>query len=238
MIIWLKRHRKALFIFSLLLVLFVTNAFHEKYPDEFDSIVGGRYITEGKLPYRVVSTSSTRSVCHGGGSAVVCRPVVCKIPYRLGNRVICVACRFLICCFPVGFPREFVLLCSAFVRHWAFGHVFLGNMLLADTLAGYFILPAFSLLFLKDYYKEKFEAKDLMIVGWFAFLSWFTSMTYIFIVAAISAYALYLYGDKYKQKFTAKLFTGGAILAAPYILLHYICLSPSYSGLLLGKRGL
>ena len=52
MIIWLKRHRKALFIFSLLLVLFVTNAFHEKYPDEFDSIVGGRYITEGKLPYR------------------------------------------------------------------------------------------------------------------------------------------------------------------------------------------
>ena len=109
-------------------------------------------------------------------------------------------------------------------------------MLLADTLAGYFILPAFSLLFLKDYYKEKFEAKDLMIIGWFAFLSWFTSMTYIFIVAAISAYALYLFmSDKYKQKFTAKLFTGGAILAAPYILLHYICLSPEAFRIITGQ---
>ena len=112
-----------------------------------------------------------------------------------------------------------------------------GKYLLADTLAGYFILPAFSLLFLKDYYKEKFEAKDLMIVGWFAFLSWFTSMTYIFIVAAISAYALYLYGDKYKQKFTAN-YLPEVQSSQHLIFLHYICLSPEHSGLLLGKRGL
>ena len=36
----------------LILVVFVVNAFHEKYPDEFDSLVGGKYILEAKIPYR------------------------------------------------------------------------------------------------------------------------------------------------------------------------------------------
>ena len=43
---------KTLVPLGILLVLFVTNAFHEKYPDEFDSIVGGKYILEGRIPYR------------------------------------------------------------------------------------------------------------------------------------------------------------------------------------------
>ena len=220
MIIWLKRHRKALFIFSLLLVLFVTNAFHEKYPDEFDSIVGGRYITEGKLPYRDWFQH------HQPGAYVMAAGVLSFagqsfVKFRIGWEIALYALlvgSYLLLSRRLPKRNLSFYVVLLFVIGLS-GTYFWGNMLLADTLAGYFILPAFSLLFLKDYYKEKFEAKDLMIVGWFAFLSWFTSMTYIFIVAVISAYALYLFmATNTSKKFTAKLFTGGAILAAPYIL--------------------
>ncbi len=220
MIIWLKRHRKALFIFSLLLVLFVTNAFHEKYPDEFDSIVGGRYITEGKLPYRdwfqhhqpgayvmaagVLSFAGRSFVKFRVGWEVALYMVLVGsyllLKYRLPKRDVSF---YVMLLFVIGLSATY----------------FWGNMLLADTLAGYFMLPAFSLLFLKDYYKEKFEVKDLIIVGGFAFLSWFTSMTYIFIVAVISAYALYLFvATNSRQTFIRRLFTALSILVTPYVL--------------------
>ena len=36
----------------LVLIIFLINGKHEKYPDEFDNILGGRYLLEGKLIYR------------------------------------------------------------------------------------------------------------------------------------------------------------------------------------------
>lgn len=220
MIIWLKKHWKVIVVFSLLLVLFVTNAFHEKYPDEFDSIVGGRYITEGKLPYRDWFQH------HQPGAYVMAAAVLTFagqsfVKFRVGWEI---ALYMLL----VG---SYVLLSSRLPkRNLSFYAVLLfviglaatyfwGHMLLADTLAGYFILPSLALLFLKDYYEEKFEELDFFIVGGFAFLCWFTSMTYIFIVAAISVYALYLYvTTNTRNNVPKRVLTGAAILSAPYIL--------------------
>ncbi len=218
MIDWLKKNWVTLIVFGLLLAIFVTNAFHEKYPDEFDSIVGGRYITEGKLPYRDWFQH------HQPGAYVMAATILpfsgqSFVKFRVGWEVVL-----------------FTLLVSSYVlikkrlpgRNLSFyvvllfviglsGTYFWGHMLLADTLAGYFILPAFALLFLKDHYREKFEVADLVIVGGFAFLSWFTSMTYIFIVAAISLYALYLFvSTASKKPMWRNILIGVGLLAVPY----------------------
>lgn len=206
---FLKKRWKTLLVFGLLLIIFIVNAFHEKYPDEFDSIVGGRYITEGKLPYRDWFQH------HQPGAYVMAAGILpftgrSFVKFRVGWEIVLYAML-------VG---SYVLLRRRLPKHNLTFYVvllfviglsatyFWGHMLLADTLAGYFLLPAFALLFLKDYFKEKFETEDLLIVGGFVFLSWFTSMTYIFIIAAISLYALYLYRKP----------QGLLILAAPYIL--------------------
>ena len=216
----LKRYWKALLIFSLLLTVFVANAFHEKYPDEFDSIVGGRYITEGKLPYRDWFQH------HQPGAYVMAAGILpftgrSFVKFRVGWEIVLYAMLvgsylmlrrrlpkrdltfYIVLLFIIGLAATY----------------FWGNMLLADTLAGYFILPAFALLFLKDYYSERFETADLMIIGGFAFLSWFTSMTYIFIVMALSLYALYLFvSTNTKKSLWRRILTGVALLSVPYVL--------------------
>jgi len=179
------------------------------YPDEFDSIVGGRYITEGKVPYKdwfqhhqpgayvmaaVILPFTGRSFVKFriGWETLLCALLVGSyfiIKKRLKKRDL--TC-YLVLLFVLGLSATY----------------FWGHMLLADTLAGYFLLPAFALLFLKDYFREKFETRDLLIVGGFAFLSWFTSMTYIYIVAAITLYAIYLYGKPVR---------GAMLVSLPYV---------------------
>ncbi len=216
----LKRYWKALLIFSLLLTVFVTNAFHEKYPDEFDSIVGGRYITEGKLPYRDWFQH------HQPGAYVMAAGILpftgrSFVKFRVGWEIVLYA--MLVGSYALlrrRLPKRnltfYVVL--LFIIGLAATY-FWGNMLLADTLAGYFILPSFALLFLKDYYSEKFETPDLIIAGGFAFLSWFTSMTYIFIVMALSLYALYLFvSTNTKKSVWRRIITGVVLLSVPYLL--------------------
>ncbi len=218
MITWLRAHWKTLLIFGVLFAVFFTNAFHEKYPDEFDSILGGRYIAQGQLPYRDWFQ-------HHQPGAYVMAAVIYPfsgqsfVKFRVAWEIILfgllVGSYFLI---KRRLPKRdlsfyvallFVLGLSA--------TYFWGHMLLADTLSGYFLLPAFALLFLKDYYRERFERTDLIIVGGFAFLSWFTSMTYIFIIAAVSLYALYLFVTTNKEGILwRRLMSGVILLGIPY----------------------
>lgn len=222
MINWLKKYSKTLLLFSILFVIFVTNAFHEKYPDEFDSIVGGRYITEGKLPYRDWFQH------HQPGAYVMAATILpftgqSFVKFRVAWEIVLygllVGSYILIKSRLPGKNLSFYI-ALLFVIGLS-GTYFWGHMLLADTLAGYFLLPAFALLFLKDYYKEKFDTLDLVTIGGFAYLSWFTSMTYIFIVVAISLYALYLY---------KRIWKGIIILAVPYIIFAlYLLITGSVS---------
>lgn len=220
MVAWFKKHWKTVLIFGLLFVIFVTNAFHEKYPDEFDSIVGGRYITEGKLPYRDWFQH------HQPGAYVMAAGILpftgrSFVKFRVGWEIVLYA--MLVGSYVLlrrRLPKRdltfYVVL--LFIIGLAATY-FWGNMLLADTLAGYFILPAFALLFLKDYYSERFETADLIIAGGFAFLSWFTSMTYIFIVMTLSLYALYLFvSTGTKKPIWRRIGTGVVLLSVPYVL--------------------
>src|SRR3989344_5890900 len=73
------------------------------------------------------------------------------------------------------------------------GTYFWGQMLLADTLASYLIIPAYAMLLLKSYTGERFERKDLLIVSLSTFFTWFTSMTFTYVIVGLNLYAIYLY---------------------------------------------
>lgn len=221
MISWFKRHWKTILIFACLFILFFLNAFHEKYPDEFDSIVGGRYIDMGLLQYRDWFQH------HQPGAYVMAALIlpftgISFVKFRVGWAVAIFIINVL------GYSivrRRFPTKNLTFYLVMLFtialaGTYFWWQMLLADSLAAYLLLPAFALLFMKDYYRDKFDRIDLMLVGGFAFLSWFTSMTYIYIIGAISVYAIWLFVSRRAPRapFWKTLVTGVIVVAVPYVL--------------------
>lgn len=219
--VYLKRHWVTILIFTVLFVLFFMNAFHEKYPDEFDSIVGGRYITMGLVPYRdwfqhhqpgayvmaavILSFSGISFVKFRIGWAIVIFIITSLGYYILRKR----------------FPNKNLTFYLVFLYTIALaGTYFWWNMLLADTLAAYLLLPAFALLFMKEYESDTFDLVDLMLIGGFTFLAWFTSMTYMYVIGAISVYALWLYISRSpkNERTWKKIISGIGVIFFPYIL--------------------
>ena len=216
-----RLHWKTLVIFGFLLLVFLLNTFHEEYPDEFDSLVGGRYINSGLLQYRDWFQH------HQPGAYVMAAIIlpftgISFVKFRVAWATVIFGINSL------GYyvlrkrmPRKdltfyLILLFTIALA----GTYFWWHMLLADTLAAYLLLPAFSLLFMKDYYREKLNLSDLMLITGFTFLSWFTSMTYIYIVAAISLYTIGLYVARRKRNTspTTSLLASVGVTTAPYVL--------------------
>lgn len=223
MMSWIKRHWKTILIFGCLFILFFLNAFHEKYPDEFDSIVGGRYIDMGLIQYRDWFQH------HQPGAYVMAAIIlpftgISFVKFRIGWAAVIFAinvCGYLM--LRKRFPSKDLTFYLVMLFTIALaGTYFWWHMLLADSLSAYLFLPAFALLFMKDYYGGRFEVVDLVLVGVFSFLAWFTSMTTIYVVAAVSAYALWLFvsrrGAHDGGTTMPSVLTGSAILAGPYVL--------------------
>lgn len=205
--------RKLLCLFLLLLFLFFLNTFHEEYPDEYDSILGGRYILEGKVPYRdwfqhhqpFAYIFSAFLLIFSGFSFVRFR-IVLSFAFFFLNII---GFLFLKKFFPKH-NLSFYLLYLFFLGLSA--TYFWGQMLLADTLSAYLIVPLYALLLLKTIYQEKFGLRSLLFFSLFSFLAWLTSLTYIFLLGGLSLYALFLF-----WKSGGKLPTGVFLLLFPYL---------------------
>lgn len=220
---WLQRLDWRTYIpLIIILSIFVINAFHEKYPDEFDSIVGGRYILEAKIPYRdwfqhhqpgaYALAAVLLPIAHGSF-------VRLRVLIGISFFAIVAYTYFLIKKRVPQFDARYYLLFAVTLA--LSGTYFWGQMLLADTLAAYLFIPSYTLLLLKDYYHAKFDRSDLFIVTFFAFLVWFTSMTYLFAISGIIIYAIYLYW-KENNFFRAKIKEGILhtvwTVGSPYII--------------------
>lgn len=192
-----------LFLLTVLFGIFLLNSFHEQYPDEFDSILGGRYITEGKLPYRDwfqhhqpgAYVLASMLLPFSGGSFVRFRVLLGATFFLLNTGAFLLIRRKF-----KDKQRTHFYIAVLFAVALA-GTFFWGQMLLADTLAAYLLLPAYTLLLLKTYYDEPFGRRDLLFVSIFTFLALFTSMTYIYVVAGLAIYTIFLF---FKDNRTAR----------------------------------
>jgi hypothetical protein len=219
---FLKTHKLLVLFGVVILFILLTNTFHEKYPDEFDSIVGGKYILQGKIPYRDWFQH------HQPGAYVLAAGILLFsgtsfVRFRIGLAIayflIHVTSYYLLRRRLGGHANLAFFLSYILIAAFA-GTYYWGQMLLADTLAALLVIPPLALLFVKEYSGERYEIKDVLFVSLYGFLVWFTSMTYIIVVAVLTAFVWWSYmrvalHSPERNKLLAR---SVGIIAAPYIL--------------------
>lgn len=205
-----------IFIFFTLLI----NSLHTSYPDEFENIVGGYFILHGRLPYTGFFTH------HGpfayffaaiigifsGGSFVNFRILLAVayfilhlsfyfyIKYRFGLRVSHVILVFSL----------FLALCATYV--W-------GHMLLADSLVGLLLIPAYIITFLIILKNEALSVADSVLISLLAFSTLLTSLTFVYAIMFLYIFTIYWWIKTKTYPFISKQsFRFYLILTTPYIL--------------------
>jgi hypothetical protein len=185
-----RKHWVVIAIFCVLLTILLTNTFHEEYPDEYDSLSGGRYIMMGKIPYKDWFQHHQPGayvlggiIYHFSGQSFV--------HFRIGLAFAYFSLfllAYLMIRERVGEKESkwfllFLLITAVGATY------FWGQMLLADSLSSYFLIPAFALVLLKVFQKKPLELPDLVIISIYTFLCWFTSMTTSLLIAPLIGYA-------------------------------------------------
>ena len=187
--------------FLFLLFVFLLNTFHEEYPDEYDSILGGKYIVQGRLQYRdwfqhhqPFAYTFAAFLLPVSGISFVRFRILLAIAFFVLNT----GAYFLL---KKRFKNKNLTFYLFFLFITAVSATyFWGQMLLADTLSAYLIIPAYALLLLKDFYNKKFGEKDLLIFSLFAFFAWLTSLTCTYLLAGLYLYAFYLYAKNVQKR--------------------------------------
>lgn len=109
---------------------------------------------------------------------------------------------------------------------------FLGHMLLADSISGFFLTPVYVLLLLKIFYRENLKKKDFIFISVLTSLAWLSSLTYtyliFFIIICSLGYYLFYQPDKPTNK--KQIWEIIGIFFAPYIIfLIYLIVTGSLS---------
>lgn len=216
--------------YTLILFIYLINGRHEQYPDEFDNVLGGWYLLQGKLIY-------SDWFSHHGPLAYVVASVV-EIFSRnsfVGFRFVYSIFLFFLTVLPFLFIRRqlkgidipyyfyFIILVALGSTY------FWGHMLLADNLSAFLLLPVFVLIFLKVMYNRVFEKADYIFISIFSFLALMSALTYSFLVAGIYAFLFVYYfvgvGKKFKIRDLVSLL---AIIFIPYLtFLVYLIITGS-----------
>lgn len=211
-----------LFIF----LIFLGNTLHEEYPDEFDNILGGWYFVNGKLPYKDFFTHHNplayflaAFIIFFTRQSFVWFRILLAIFYFLLSVGLYVLLKKQLKKRHLGFYPFFILILAISATY------FWGQMLLADVLSGYLFLPAFALVFLKTFWKEQFNLKDLTAIFTLTFLVLLSSSSYLYLIILINGVALFQYS---RGKRLRNLLSCLRVMILPYILfLIYLGLSGS-----------
>jgi hypothetical protein len=209
--------------------VFLVNTFHESYPDEFDNLLGGRYVLEGKIIYRDFFT-------HHGPVAYWLAALI-EIPSRISF----VRFRVFYSFFLTGFVfASYAFLRRRFRAKADFYPVYItvlaisatyfwGHMLLADSLAGFLLVPVYALVFLSAFHRRPLALRELVFVSFLSASALLSSLSYAYLVAFLYLYSLWLYltANKHADLKRAVL-KGIGVIALPYLLFAaYLVISRS-----------
>lgn len=199
--IYTSKRFQALFVVGITCILFIINAVHETYPDEFDNILGGWYILHGNLPY-------SGFFSHHGPFPYFLAAFIEIFSGQSFFRFRLVYAVFLVI---VSFGTYLFLkkrLGQDATRFYPFFTVFLGilstyywlQMLLADNVAAFSFLPAYALITMKWFFDKNFTLADVLAVSVFSAISLYSSLTYSYLFVVLIIACLYLY---YKSNYTS-----------------------------------
>ncbi len=226
-----KNAGKIIFLFFFFAILFA-NTFHEEYPDEYDNILGGKYIVHGILPYSgffshhgpVAYFLSAFLYLFSNDSFVSLRIAysIFLFLYFLGT--------YEYIRISVGkIETNFYLFFLAIVG--IASTYFWGHMLLADNLSAYLIIPAIALIILKVVHKKLFSFLDLIFISILLSLGLLSSLAIIYLVFITYVFCIYFYLNSANFKnFTKKgVISFLLIMAAPYVVFTlYLLVTQSF----------
>lgn len=212
------RGRSWIVIFLIVLVILLLNAVHASYPDEFDNILGGWKILHGILPW-------TGFFSHHGAMGYFFASIITIFSGQSFVRFRFLAAIFYFAVLAISYlvlkrqnKQISVNFFFGYMLVFALGATyFWGHMFLADSLSGYFLIPAYGLLFLKIFTKTPTKRVDLILISLFSALGILVSPTYIYVVAIIDAFA-FLYHFSTNKIAVKELFKVITIFVTPYLL--------------------
>ena len=210
--------KKTILFWVIILVILILNSFHTTYPDEFDNILGGKLILQGLLPYNSFFS-------HHGPLAYFLAAIInffsglSFVKFRLLSAV------FFFILFLGSYrlvrkqirslsPNYFLLFIFALAISMTF---FWGQMFLADPVSGYLLVPAYALLFLKIYFEERLENRDLWIISIFSAFAVLNSMTYTYAAGTIGIIGI-IWQIRKNGLTINNILRFGVIFAAPYLI--------------------
>jgi len=229
---FVSKHRWQILAFVILAFILMTNTFHEKYPDEFDNIMGGKYILQGVFPNSGFFTHhapfayflSAGLLLFSGISFVKFR-VTLAIFYWLFHLGLFSYIKKTFSSKQATVSLLWSLL-IALMATFDWSHMFL-----SDSLAGLFIVPTVMILFFFNFEKKKLRFLDVGIISILLASTILTSITYVFAVTIIYVllFATIIQTDSFKYTFKNFL-KFKLILAAPYLIfLLYLLLTNGFS---------
>lgn len=207
-------------LFLILLFVFLTNTIHFTYPDEFDNIVGGYYITHGILPYTGFFTHhnpfayffAAPLVLLGGNSFVHFRFLL-ALAYLTLSAIFYIYLRKRF-----GKTDSYTFIAFLFISTIGATYYW-GHMLLADSLAGILLMPAYIIVFYSLIKNESFRSKDIWFISILVSLTLLTSLTYIYacIILYIFTIVWYLSKQTWSQS-KVRLLKTFLIITLPYLI--------------------
>jgi hypothetical protein len=221
---------KVLFLLGYFAILYA-NTLHEEYPDEYDNILGGKFIVNGILPYTgffshhgpVAYFLSALIYLFSGNSFVKFR-IIYSIFLFLYSLGIYQYLKKSIGKLETNFYFFFIVVVGIASTY------FWGHMLVADNLSAYFIVPALALIILKVVYKKIMTRMDLIFVSILLSLSLLSALTVMYLVALTYLFCFYFYLKGTDFKITLKnIISFSLIMLAPYLVFGaYLVITQSF----------
>lgn len=172
--------------FWIIFLITIIGEIHFIYPDEFENILGGRYILEGRLPYIGFFTHHNPFAYFFAVpiSAIAGQSFI-KFRLLLGLVYTLMSIGFFL-----WIKQRFGFGIAGIIMVWlvfiAIGATYWwGHMLLADSLSSYFAAASIISLFWLFWRREKLRNWDLLIVSLLTALMVLTTMTLVYLAAAI-----------------------------------------------------
>jgi len=225
---FLIKNWKIVLFFAFLAFLIFTNQIHESYPDEFENILGGKFILQGRLPYSGFFTHHN-PFAYFFSSLILLFSGISFVKFRL-----LLGLSYLIASlsFYLYVTKSFVHVSKVLIFFYLYVFLgatyFWGHMLLADSLSAYLITACYIFVFLKSFKGQSFSKSDILFVSIVSSFALLTSSALVFYIAIIYIYLFLLIWLKEGinvKKFSVVLL----ILLIPYFLFAaYLLLSNSY----------
>lgn len=202
----------------LLSILFFTllNAANINYPDEFDTLLGGKLILHGILPYKGFLSH------HNPVSYFLASPFYLIAGASLVRFRILYAIALAVFFFWINklLKKDFgdkAKFFPIFIFCWviAAGYYWM-HMMLADNLSALILIYPFFFIFLSLVYKRDISRKEIKRIAWFLGIALLNSMTYIYFIFCLSG-LLVIYQLVSKKSIKEGLYTIWRLML-PYIL--------------------